>query len=85
MFLSKFSFQMFSLPRSPRQQSESSREEAWLKGIVSSLNAKGKYAKVSSVRLGGTMLAVFVKKDLQDHVSAVASTKYPAGVLGKWV
>lgn len=67
------------------QRSESFREEEWLKAILSSLNAKGKYAKVASVRLKGTMLAVFVKKELLNHVSGVATTTYPSGILGKQV
>ena len=56
-----------------------------MKAIEANLQVIGEYIKVASIRLKGTMLAVFVRRSLRPQVSGIASTSVPAGILGEWV
>lgn len=72
--------------RSPlSSSSDTPREEEWLKAVTVSLHIKAEYVKVKLIRLIGMMLVVFVKKELQEHVSDVAACTVGTGILGKMV
>ena len=64
---------------------ETPREEEWLKAVTVSLHIKAEYVKVKSIRLIAMMLVVFVRKELQDSVTDVATCTVGTGILGKMV
>lgn len=78
-------FQELDLSKEAFVFNDSAREEEWLQACTLSLHPGAVYVKVKLVRLIGMMLIVFVKRELEEHVSNVAAETVGTGILGKMV
>ncbi|XP_053209515.1 inositol polyphosphate 5-phosphatase OCRL-like isoform X2 [Panonychus citri] len=76
-------FQELDLSKEAFVFNDSTREDEWLQACTLSLHPSATYVKVKLVRLIGMMLIVFVKRELEEHVSNVASETVGTGILGK--
>lgn len=64
---------------------DSTGNEEWLKAVTASLHVKAEYVKIESIHLVGTMLIVFVKKDLQNFVTNVSVCTVATGTNSRMV
>lgn len=76
-------FQELDLSKEAFVFNDSTREEEWLQACTLSLHPGAIYVKIKLVRLIGMMLIVFVKRELEEHISNVAAETVGTGILGK--